>query len=236
MNTTPLILPLILSVLAHADAAGALRFEQTTIALRGDGTEHSFPATFRFVNDGEAPVRILAVRPACGCTTTELARDAYAPGETGELKAVLQTPDGASGMLAKDIVVETDEPENNRHTLTLRAEIREPVSVSPRLLYWLVGQPVNEKSLTATLAGPPSVRLVEAKASGPEFRVTVKETKEPAGLRVAVAPSATTQEAQGELLLVFETEGGNRIERKVALRIFHRPPGVAPLLRPLSPP
>ena len=43
---------------------------------------------FRFVNSGKTTITITSVKPDCGCTTAELEKQTYAPGETGEIKAV----------------------------------------------------------------------------------------------------------------------------------------------------
>ncbi len=230
----PLMLCLSLPAVAQAEGAN-LRFEHTVIALAGDGTEDSLAATFRFVNSGSAPVRILAVRPDCGCTTTELTKDVYAPGEKGELRALLRTA-GLNGRTSKDIVVESDEAADNRYTVTLRAEIREPVTVTPRLLYWLVEEKTAPKTITVKYAGAKAVRLVEVRPSGNLFQVSQADTTNESEIILKAAPAETAKAGQAELSLVFQNSAGHTIERKVSLRVFDKPAGVAPLLKPTAKP
>jgi hypothetical protein len=41
--------------------------------------------TFRFRNDGDQPLVIRTIKPSCGCTTTDLERMTFAPGEGDEI-------------------------------------------------------------------------------------------------------------------------------------------------------
>ena len=44
--------------------------------------------TFRFTNEGDAPLIIHNVKPSCGCTAIDYPKDTpIAPGESGEIKA-----------------------------------------------------------------------------------------------------------------------------------------------------
>jgi Protein of unknown function (DUF1573) len=232
MKITTLLLLASLSLFAapHASAAG-LRFEQAVITVAGDGTSDVFPFTFCFVNEGSKPVRITAVRPACGCTTAELPRELYGPGEAGELTAVLKTV-GMRGGISKDIVLETDEGADGRYTLTMRVEIHEAVQVAPRLVYWMAGEAPAPKVVTIRFATPEAGRIVSAHAADEVFQITKREWPDQTGLSVEVTPRSTQQARQSELVLTVETAAGGRLEQRVYLRVFPRPGGIDAILDP----
>lgn len=80
-------------------------------------------------NEGDAPLHVTDVRPACGCTVAEY--DAViAPGGSGKVHAVLDTSDEQGG-ISKGITVLTDDPENPHIVLTIKAVVEPAVYVRP---------------------------------------------------------------------------------------------------------
>lgn len=99
---------LLLALVAPAFAQqGRIVFDDTTYTFaeiaEGEEPRHNF--TFR--NEGTAPLRLLDVEPACGCTTPEWTRDAVAPGEEGVISVVYLSED-RPGRFKKTIDVTTD--------------------------------------------------------------------------------------------------------------------------------
>lgn len=62
---------------------------------------------FSFLNNTGRPIRIVDVRPSCGCTTPDWTREAIAPGKSGVIKASFD-PRGKIGYFNKSITVTTD--------------------------------------------------------------------------------------------------------------------------------
>lgn len=84
---------------------------------------------FLIENRGDAPLEIIRVQPACGCTVAEY-DETIAPGATGKVKAVVDTT-GESGQNSKLITVATNDPENARIQLAIQSDVKTFLSVNP---------------------------------------------------------------------------------------------------------
>lgn len=92
---------------------------------KGETVEHSFEIR----NEGNAPLRIVRVKPTCGCTVTEF-DDVIAAGETGSLRARLDTTE-FRGPIAKSIRVYTNDAATPELTLVIKADVRAQIDISP---------------------------------------------------------------------------------------------------------
>lgn len=72
---------------------------------------------FTFKNEGKKPLRLLGVRPSCGCTTPEYSKEPVAPGATGFIKVAYDS-NGFPGIIDKTVTVSTD-GDPNFLTLTI---------------------------------------------------------------------------------------------------------------------
>lgn len=88
---------------------------------------------FKFSNIGNETLRIINVTKTCGCTPFTLEKKEYAPGESGELKVRHNAGSGA-GMVTRNLSVYTNDKDNEKIQLTLRAEIVEKVTHTPHRL------------------------------------------------------------------------------------------------------
>ena len=70
-----------------------LKFEQVTVNLGNIEAGAKATAVFHFRNTGDSQLVIKAVKPGCGCTTAELKKKDYAPGESGIIKVVFDSRD-----------------------------------------------------------------------------------------------------------------------------------------------
>ncbi len=107
---------------AAADRGPRIRFEAMTHdfgTIRSDG-KVSFDWTF--ANDGDAPLEIVGTRPACGCTAAVQDGKPVPPGGRGTLRVTFD-PAGLHGSVRKSLAVSSNDPENPRVLLTLRADV-----------------------------------------------------------------------------------------------------------------
>lgn len=91
-------------------------------------TKHDFGAfsedlgtietTFRVVNEGDKPIRILEARATCGCTVPEFSKENIAPGDTASLR-VTYAATGRPGKFDKNIYVKTSDAPSQQRTLTI---------------------------------------------------------------------------------------------------------------------
>lgn len=79
--------------------------------------------SFKFVNDGSAPLFIEKIKPSCGCTgAVSDGESDYSEGESGEIKITFNTQ-GREGHQEKQIHVFTNDPENSDIVLTFSCDI-----------------------------------------------------------------------------------------------------------------
>lgn len=197
-----------------------LQFAETRAPVAADaGSEEPVRVAFRFVNAGAKPIRIVEVKPACGCTTTALEQTRYEPGEGGVIPVKFDV--GALvGRSVRTIAVTTDEPRNNRYTLSLDVNVTEWFSLSPRLLFWRPNEAPVAKELTVTLANE-RVRVTGVEAPAELFHAAVKNPGDPGRMVIAVTPATQKAGTSAVLVLTFEVgEGARTLQRKIFLRIL----------------
>ena len=94
--------------IANAQLAEPLVFEEKAHdfgSIKQDGGKVT--TEFSFLNNSGRPIRIVNVKPSCGCTTPEWTRDVIEPGKRGVIKASFD-PKGKIGYFNKSIAVTTD--------------------------------------------------------------------------------------------------------------------------------
>lgn len=87
------------------------------IALEGNNTLDfgSFPAnakqsgTFKILNKGDGPLKIINIRKTCGCSSVKMDKEEIKPGDSSTL-TVEVLPDSISGPFSKNIYVESNDP------------------------------------------------------------------------------------------------------------------------------
>jgi len=99
-------------------------FDAGTVG-RGERIAHEFVIH----NQGDATLSIQRVVPTCGCTAAEF-DGTIAPGESGTVRAVLDTTT-LRGFVSKKITVLSNDPERPSLRLTMKANVRPYVIVSP---------------------------------------------------------------------------------------------------------
>jgi hypothetical protein len=147
---------LLAAILVWQPLHAALRFDTTTHQVDAQFGETVIRVVYPFVNGGDSPVRVGTIRTTCGCTTSELAKRHYEPGEGGEIEAVF-TIGSRQGLQAKDVIVETDA---GVHTLRLEVRIPQAWSVDNRLLAWTAATATAELQ-TRLVIYDPGITAVE---------------------------------------------------------------------------
>lgn len=115
------IISLALMLAAALTAPAEIKWLATTHDF-GAFDEDFGPASteFRFVNEGSAPVTIVAARASCGCTTPKYPREAIAPGDTASV-IVTYDPAGRPGRFSKYVAV--DVSDNGRTKLYVKGTV-----------------------------------------------------------------------------------------------------------------
>ncbi|MFL3022516.1 MAG: DUF1573 domain-containing protein [Cytophagales bacterium] len=75
---------------------------------------------FSFTNNGKEPIRILSVKPSCGCTTPNWSKDEINPGKKGFIVAEYN-PKGRPGVFRKSLSVITND--NRRSLIFIKGKV-----------------------------------------------------------------------------------------------------------------
>lgn len=105
-------------------------FDFGTVA-EGEVVETSFSIR----NDGDAPLEIKRVQPACGCTGAVLDATTLPPGAASTLRVTFNTT-GFAGEKVKTVRLLTNEAEQSKSVVSLRGTVQPEVIVEPQRLYF----------------------------------------------------------------------------------------------------
>ena len=97
----------------------------------GKGTNHL--CEFHFTNTGDGVLKIGQVIKTCGCTPFLLEKTEYAPGESGTLK-VRYYAEAQYGSTKKQLLVQSNDRQNPKIVLDIKAKIVTKVTCDPRIL------------------------------------------------------------------------------------------------------
>jgi hypothetical protein len=164
------VLVIILVFLARAIAGqAALEWKTTELQQTAEPGQEMLRVTFSFRNSGDAPVRILALDPSCSCMSVAPDKPVYAPGESGEIRVDL-TLVGYSGVVRRSVAVTTDDAKSRFSDLTLTVQIPEVVVITPRFLFWGVGDKPDEKAAKVVVTDPKTTTLGEVECANVHFQ------------------------------------------------------------------
>ena len=104
---------------------------------------------FKFKNTGDALLRIGKIGSTCGCTVPELNKKEYVPGESGVIKA-RYSASRAAGTITKRLHVPSNDKQNSKVALTIKARIVQKVAHEPSRIKFL---------LKSENAGCPQIKL-----------------------------------------------------------------------------
>ena len=144
------------------------------VVAKGDTLIHEFGIK----NEGSAALEVTDVHPACGCTVVEFER-VIAPGEIGKIKAEVKT-DNFDGPINKSIAVFTNDPENPKLQLVVRANVRPYINVLPGYARYnyVQGETVGAIAQTLWAEDGDEVAIVSVEAPYDHLKVTYREATE----------------------------------------------------------
>ena len=166
-----------------------------TVTAEGEGGPRAVPAEpvidldvvpkgelivheFVIRNEGSAVLELTDVKPACGCTVARYDRK-IEPGESGTVKTTVKT-DNFSGPIAKSIAVYTNDPENPKLQLVVKAEVKPYIAIVPGYARYnyVQGEPVGSINQTLWAADGSDVNIVSVKPPYDHLKVSFREATE----------------------------------------------------------
>jgi hypothetical protein len=182
-----------------ATARGQLQWSAKTITRQAGVGDKVVEVVYPFRNAGTVPVKILSVNSRCGCTTAGLAKDDYAPGESGEIKVVFDLGD-RSGYQEKPIWVTTSDRPSEAVELKLIVDIPQWLTIEPRLVCWEVGGSAEEKCVTLTVHPAAKVEISRIQATSDKVAHRL-ETVPSLGYRLYLKPVGTANKFKATFLI-----------------------------------
>lgn len=165
--------------------------------------------TFIIRNSGDSPLKIVNIRPACGCTAANATVPLVSPGKSSEVKVTFNSAN-FFGTVTKTIAVETNDPSKPVYTLTLTGTVSEEVAVTPKQLNLGQIKAGTTKSVPITLEnrGAKTIRLVSVKTPMPQAVIrtgkTLLKPGESTTITVNITPRAEDKMLSGYLSIVTD--------------------------------
>jgi hypothetical protein len=144
------------------------------VVPKGEKVVHDFMIR----NEGDLPLEITEVRPACGCTVVDYDKT-IAPGKTGKVHAEVDTST-FNGAVAKSVAVFTNDTDHAMIELTVRAKVEPYISVRPGYArYIVVQQEAQAGTITQTLWAPDGTPfdVVSVESPFPFLKTSFREAK-----------------------------------------------------------
>jgi len=189
----------ILLLLGVCAAPAELTWENPSQEFQRQPQDKDLVVNFAFRNDGKTPVTITKTNSSCGCTTAELPKKTYLPGERGNLTAKF-TFGGRSGLQSKSISVVTDDQQTAQ--LVFKCLILdEPVALSQSLVWWRVGETAEAKNIEIAVAKQPAIKITAAASTNPRIVAILSTVKDGEKYVVSVKPADTAQPENGEIFV-----------------------------------
>ncbi len=211
-------LSLILLLLPLACLAG-LEWETEKLELPAEAGQTEVVGVFKFTNAGDTPVKILRTQSSCGCTVPELEKDTYAPGESGELKAIFTVGD-RTGLQRKVLTVVTDDPDLPETRLTLETDIPTIAKIRPKLLLWRLNSEPEWKAISVET--DPANKLSIPKSSDdlelPPYELN-PDADIPGLYALRLHPTDTEKRSQYQFPVVVELPSGEKKTFKVHMLV-----------------
>ncbi len=197
-------------------ATAELIWEQTIHQAYAKEGEKEAKATYRFENKSDYPIVLKRIQTSCGCTTAELEKKKYLPGERGEL-IVTFTFGKRRGLQEKSISVETDDATHPLTVLLLRVELPDVIQIKKKELSWEVGDPLDEQAFEILLKNPKEAKIKGAHASE-GFEVRLRDNQVGQSYQIIVKPLSTAAPSKG--MISLETIDANGSVRYVELDVM----------------
>ncbi len=190
-------LALLLCLGTAAPALGGLTWEAKRFDLPAKEGVTELVAEFRFTNTGPDAVTVRDLRVSCDCTTAEIGKRDYAPGESGVVRAILR-PGDRMGPLESEVSVFTSDPADPLVSLVVHTALPELLSYSDRTLRWKKGAAASEQSIQVDLRGPQAILTIEPKDSAlaKQFGIRIDVVTPGRSYRLSFKPG-TEQELLG---------------------------------------
>jgi hypothetical protein len=210
---------IITTLLCAATCLAGLEWESRRVSQIVLPSTASVTAEFRFKNTGNAPVTIVGVDTSCGCTTAELGKKVYEPGESGSISATMKLSGGTSR--SKMIYVQL-QGVDERVTLTIAAEVPAYLSFDRTWTMWWRDEEPGPKTLTATVGVDGPVNIVSIKADPGNSFTMRKDVVEPGRkYKLTITPADTSEQNTASFIITTDSPPESPAIYQIKAQVLH---------------
>jgi len=156
-------------------------FKEQTVSLGEVFDTEKRDLSFEFKNTGAEPLEIRHIKPACGCTATEMAQTVYEPGETGTINVTFD-PSGKRGRVKRGIKIYTNSKFEPVTDVFMESIVKPVVIKDPPVL-----------SFSTLEKGQAATKELKVYGRFPDFKVTRATTKNPGIFDIEVEHAGETE-------------------------------------------
>ena len=168
-----------------------LTWTQKTVEIKADAATAVCEARFSFKNTGTQPVDVNQVMSSCGCTTVNLEKRHYLPGETGEILAKYTVAEHG-GTQKKTVLVTTNDG-GDPVELTLSVKIPEVLRITPSFVTWKHKEAPAAKQITIELAQETPIKEITIQSSNAAVIAELQPLTKGRKYQLTVKPGQTGQ-------------------------------------------
>jgi len=168
-----------------------------------DGTQTT---TFKFKNEGKAPLILSNVRASCGCTTPKWTREPVAPGASGEIQ-VSYNPKNRPGSFNKSVSVSSN-AENSRVSLLISGKVEQREKTLAEMYPRKIGDlrvKSNHISFAKMLQGQTETKEIEL-VNDTDSPIEVGLKRVPGHLTVKLEPESIPAKGKGKLVVTYNSD------------------------------
>jgi len=202
-------LPTVALLNCLAGSALALDWKSTTAEVTTVPFQKEQDVVFEFTNRGPKAVAIHALETNCSCLLAQSDQKLYAPGASGKITAKFTVGD-RSGLYERIITVVSDESDSPVR-LSLKLEVPDVASVSPRSVLWLRNDAPAEKSVDLTASGDLEIVFGRAEPTSDAYIVRLETIEAGRHYRLHIKPRATDQPASAAIRIYGREKSGHAI-------------------------
>ena len=217
-STAAIILSLLGFGVSESRSFAQLSWDTKQLTFEPKAEEEHIVGEFKFTNKGNNTLTFLSIKTSCGCTTAELPKKIYAPGESGVVKANFDIRH-RSGFQQKNILIETDDLREPMTQLTIEANIEPLVIVEPAKVSWTVGE--QNEPRVVTLKPNPKVNLsiLDAKSTNYSIFPQLEAVAPGKEYRLRITPKSTNARSKATIILLTDYPKDNPREIDIKAEI-----------------
>ncbi|HVU17492.1 MAG TPA: DUF1573 domain-containing protein [Candidatus Didemnitutus sp.] len=200
---------LLAALAAIVPSARAVEWDAVAREVKAAPFQTDVDLEFGFHNTGSHAVQIQAVRTGCHCVSARADRDSIEAGGRGRILAHFSVGDRV-GLYERTITVTTDESPEPQY-LTVRIDIPEIATVTPRVVDWPIGGAADEKTVEIDAGPGLQVDFTEATATNNAFAITLQPVELGRRYRLVIKPRSTAEHANAAVRIKGRERTGHDV-------------------------